>query len=296
MDRLLADGHRVVGVDNLSTGRPGNLAAARHDGRFRWIRADVSKGLRRAGRPTRVWHLASPASPPDYLEHPIETLLAGSEGTRHALDVARRSDAAFLLASTSEVYGDPDVSPQSESYWGRVNPVGPRSVYDEAKRYAEALTMAYHRTYGLQTRIARIFNTYGPRMRLDDGRVVPNLISQALRGRPLTVYGNGKQTRSFCYYTDLIEGLVRCMRSRDPHPVNLGSTHEIRINEFARRIQKLAGRRLRIVHRPLPQDDPTRRRPDIRRARRLLRWAPTVSLDEGLKRTWEYFQGLPRST
>jgi dTDP-glucose 4,6-dehydratase len=239
-----------------------------------------------------VLHLASPASPKDYLEHPIETLDASSLGTRNLLELARRFEARFLLASTSECYGDPLEHPQSETYWGNVNPVGPRSCYDEAKRFAEALTMAYHRTHGLRTNIARIFNTYGPRMKLDDGRVVPAFLDQALRGDPITIFGDGSQTRSFCYVSDLVDGLCRLMLSEERYPVNLGNPDEMTVLEFAQRIQELTGSRSPIVFRPLPEDDPQRRRPDIAKARRVLGWEPRVSLEDGLKTTIECFRGL----
>ena len=297
VDRLLADGHEVVGLDNLATGRAANLAAAAKERRFRFVEHDIVRPLPRTKPLDFVWHLASPASPPDYQRLAIETLRVGSEGTLNALDLARTHKARFLLTSTSEVYGDPEVSPQPETYPGRVNPVGPRSMYDEAKRYAEALVMAYHRTRGLDTRIVRIFNTYGPRMRLDDGRVVPNFIGQALRGEPLTIYGDGKQTRSFCFYSDLIEALVRAMASDDAMPVNVGNPAEITILQFARAVQKVAGRKLEMVRKPLPVDDPKQRRPDLARAKRLLGWEPKVPLDEGLRQTWEHFasQVTPRA-
>lgn len=294
VDRLLREGHDVVGVDNLSTGRATNLYEARLQKRFRLVRADVTRGLRMRGALTHVWHFASLASPPDYFAHPIETLRVGAEGTHHALELARRTDAVFVLASTSEVYGDPEVSPQPETYWGRVNPVGLRSCYDESKRYAEALTMAHRRVHGTDTRIARIFNTYGPRMRLHDGRVVPNLIGQALRGEPLTIHGDGRQTRSFCYHSDLIEGLVRLARRGDGEPTNLGNPHEVTINAFARRIQRLAGARGPLIHTAPRADDPPRRRPDIRRARRMLGWSPRVPLEEGLQLTWDHFHSTIR--
>lgn len=292
VDRLLSEGHEVVGVDNLATGRSANLASAGKHRRFRFVKRDATLPARAQGRFTHVWHLASRASPPDYFRRPIETLLVGSEGTRLAIERARKDRAVFVLASTSEVYGDPEVTPQPETYWGRVNPVGLRSCYDESKRYAEALTMAYRRARKVDVRIARIFNTYGPRMRLDDGRVVPNLIGQALRGTPLTVHGDGRQTRSFCFYEDLIEGLWRLAERGDGDPTNLGNPDEITINEFARRIQKVAGRKLPVVHVPGNPDDPRQRRPDIRKARRVLGWKPKVRLADGLRRTWDHFAGL----
>ncbi|HYL69375.1 MAG TPA: GDP-mannose 4,6-dehydratase, partial [Candidatus Limnocylindria bacterium] len=237
-----------------------------------------------------VLHFASPASPPDYLKLPIQTLKVGALGTHNALGLALTKKAKFMLASTSECYGDPEVSPQPESYWGRVNPIGPRGVYDEAKRFAEALTMAYHRSHGLDTRIVRIFNTYGPRMRLNDGRALPNFLYQALSSEPITVYGDGKQTRSFCYVSDLLDGIYRLLELEEHEPVNIGNPHEITILEFAERVRKLVGATTPIVFRPLPQDDPKQRCPDITKARRILHWEPKVNLEEGLKMTYEYFR------
>ena len=289
-DRLIQEGHSVVALDNFLTGRPSNVAHLEGHPRFRLIRHDVTEKLQVEGRFDYVLHLASPASPIDYLEHPIETMQVGSAGTKNMLDVALADGASFLLSSTSECYGDPLEHPQKETYWGHVNPIGPRSVYDEAKRFAEALTMAYHRRHGLRTHIARIFNTYGPRMKLNDGRVVPTLIDQALRGQPLTVFGDGSQTRSFCYVSDLVDGLYRLMQSDEALPVNLGNPVEITILEFARRIQSLTGTSAPIEHRPLPQDDPKQRKPDISKARRVLGWEPRVALEEGLRMTIEYFQ------
>ena len=289
-DLLLARGHRVIGIDNLITGSVENIAhLAGHPG-FRFIEQDVTEFLFLSEPVDYVWHFASPASPVDYREFPIQTLKVGSLGTHKALGLAKYKGARFLLASTSEVYGDPLVHPQPETYWGNVNPIGPRGCYDEAKRFAEALTMAYHREHGVQTRIARIFNTYGPRMRLDDGRVVPAFISQALRHKPLTVFGDGGQTRSFCYVSDLIEGIYRLMMSRETLPVNLGNPAELTVLEFARAILRATGSRSRLVFKPLPQDDPKQRRPDIRKARRLLDWSPKVTLAEGLVNTVAYFQ------
>jgi len=282
----------VIGLDNLITGSVRNLAHLEGQPEFRFIQHDVTAPLALDGPVDAVLHLASLASPKDYLAHPIETLEVGSAGTRNMLELARQHSARFLLASTSECYGDPLVHPQTETYWGNVNPVGVRSCYDESKRYAEALTMAYHRVHGLRTNIVRIFNTYGPRMKLDDGRVVPAFIDQALRGQPLTVYGDGSQTRSFCYVSDLVEGLVRLMFSEERFPVNLGNPAEMTILEFAQAVQKVAGSRLPIRHLPLPEDDPKRRRPDISKARALLSWEPRVPLDEGLRQTWEYFRNL----
>ncbi|MFA5862285.1 MAG: UDP-glucuronic acid decarboxylase family protein [Candidatus Thermoplasmatota archaeon] len=288
VDRLLAQGDEVIGVDNVSTGRARNLDEARRSARFRFEQQDVIRPLDVEGPLDRVWNLASPASPPDYQRLAVETLRVGSEGTRNLLDLANAKGARFFQASTSEVYGDPDVTPQSESYWGRVNPVGPRSMYDESKRFAEALVMAY-RARGTKTRIVRIFNTYGPRMRLDDGRVVPNLIGQALRGEPLTIYGDGNQTRSFCFVDDEVEGLVRLMESDHDLPVNLGNPTETTILEFADAIEHVAGRQLMRVFLPRPTDDPMQRRPDITKARTLLGWEPRVQLEEGLRRTYEWF-------
>ncbi len=292
VDRLLADGHAVTGVDNLLTGTMDNLAhlSARRD--FRFLRADICEAFDAGGPFDAVLHLASPASPKDYLDHPIETLDVGSAGTRNLLEIARRDGARFLLTSTSECYGDPLEHPQKETYWGHVNPVGPRSCYDESKRFAEALTMAYHRRYGLRTNIARIFNTYGPRMKLDDGRVVPAFLDQALRGEPLTVFGDGSQTRSFCYVSDLVDGLCRLMRSEERYPVNLGNPNEMTILEFAEAIRRLTGTGSRTEFRALPEDDPKRRRPDISKARAVLGWEPKVSLEDGLRETIQYFKAI----
>lgn len=290
VDLLLSKGHRVIVLDNLVTGTTANLAHHAGDSAFRFIKQDVTEYIFIDGPVDYVWHFASPASPVDYLELPIQTLKVGSLGTHKALGLAKHKGARFLLASTSEVYGDPEEHPQTESYWGRVNPVGPRGCYDEAKRFAEALTMAYHNYHGLETRIARIFNTYGPRMRLHDGRVVPNFIFQALRSKPLTVYGDGKQTRSLCYCVDLIEGVYRLMMRGDHMPVNLGNPHELTILEIARAIIDATGSKSRIVFRPLPKDDPKKRRPDIARARKLLQWEPRVDLSVGLRQTIEWFK------
>ncbi len=291
-DHLLARGDRVVGVDNLVTGSVANLRDAMTNPRFTYFQHDVTEPFFAFDAIDYIWNLASPASPPDYLKNPIHTMKVGALGTLHLLGMAKRQKARFFLASTSEVYGDPEVSPQSEEYWGRVNPVGPRSVYDEAKRYAEALTMAYQRAHGVDTRIVRIFNTYGPRMRLDDGRVVPNFIGQALRGEPLTVYGDGSQTRSFCYVDDEIDGLHRLMTSDYALPMNVGNPREMTILEFARAVEKAAGRRLEIVFKDLPEDDPRQRRPDISKARRVLAWEPKIDLDEGLLRTFAHFRAI----
>jgi len=289
-DRLLADGHRVTGLDNLITGSRRNLAHLDGNSHFRFLDYDVTQPIGLPGPFDQVWHLASLASPKEYLAHPIDTLESGSMGTRNMLEVARRDGARFLLSSTSECYGDPLEHPQAETYWGHVNPVGVRSCYDESKRYAEALTMAYHRYHGMRTHIARIFNTYGPRMALKDGRVVPAFLDQALRGEPLTVYGDGLQTRSFCYVADLVEGLVRLGSSEEHEPVNLGNPVELTILEFADRIRRLMGSNLEVVFRPLPEDDPRKRRPDISKAKRILGWEPKVSLEDGLQQTVEYFR------
>ena len=296
-DRLLAVGWEVLALDNLITGDEDNLGHLGRNPKFRFERKDVTESIRIEGEVGYVFHLASPASPPDYLRFPVETLKVGSIATMNTLELAEVKGAKFLLASTSECYGDPDVSPQSESYWGRVNPVGPRSVYDEAKRFAEAITMAYHRHHGLDTHIVRIFNTYGPRMRLNDGRALPNFVFQALSGQPLTVYGDGKQTRSFCYVSDLIEGIYRLSQSDEHFPTNIGNPTELTIYEFAERIRSYFPNALPIVHEPLPEDDPKQRRPDITKAQRLLGWEPKVSLEEGLKYTLDYFkEKFARST
>ncbi len=288
-ERLLAVGHEVVAIDNFVTGDRRNLASFAQHPRFRFIEADISRELPVEGRFDRVYHMASPASPIDYVQLPFETLYAGSDGTRRLLERAEADGARFLVASTSEVYGDPQVHPQVESYWGNVNPIGPRSVYDEAKRYGEALTMAFHRYRRVPTRIARIFNTYGPRMRLNDGRVMPAFCSQALRGEPLTVFGDGSQTRSFCYVSDLVEGLFRLMESDLDEPCNVGNPHEMTMLQLAQYINRYTGNSAGIVHRPLPTDDPTQRRPDIGRARERLGWEPKVSFEDGVRETVAYF-------
>jgi dTDP-glucose 4,6-dehydratase len=290
-ERFLADGHEVLCVDNFVTGNPDNIANLLPEKRFSFIHQDVTQYIYVKGPLDAILHFASPASPVDYLELPIQTLKVGSLGTHKALGLAKEKGARFLLASTSEVYGDPLVHPQNEQYWGNVNPIGPRGVYDEAKRFAEALTMAYHRTHKIPTRIVRIFNTFGPRMRAKDGRVVPNFITQALRGEDLTVYGDGKQTRSFCYVTDLVEGIVRLLNSDYDGPVNLGNPREMTVLDFAKTIVRLTVSRSQIVHRPLPVDDPKVRQPDIRLARELLRWEPTVDVEDGLRTTIDYFRG-----
>jgi len=289
-ERFLAEGDDVICVDNFRTSTPDNIAHLFADRRFTFIQQDVTTYIYVSGPLDAILHFASPASPVDYLEFPIPTLKVGSLGTHKALGLAKEKRARLLLASTSEVYGDPLEHPQSEDYWGNVNPIGPRGVYDEAKRFAEALTMAYHRAHGVETRIVRIFNTHGPRMRLNDGRVVPNFISQALKGEPLTVYGDGSQTRSFCFVSDLVEGIVRLLRSDYRFPVNLGNPIEVSIREFADRIKALTASRSEIAFRPLPVDDPKVRQPDITRARQLLGWEPRVSLEDGLRRTIDYFR------
>lgn len=289
-DRFLADGHEVVGLDNFITGRPDNFAHLVGHERFSFIRHNISEYTYVAGPLDGVLHFASPASPVDYLEHPIPTLKVGALGTHNALGLARAKGARFFLASTSEVYGDPLVHPQPESYWGNVNPVGPRGVYDEAKRFAEAMTMAYHRYHGMDTRIVRIFNTYGPRMRPRDGRVVSNFIVQALRGEPLTVYGDGSQTRSFCYVADEVEGIYRLFMNGDPEPTNIGNPDEYTVRQLAEIVLDVTGSSASVEYRPLPTDDPRVRRPDITRARELLGWSPGVDVREGVARTVEYFR------
>ena len=289
-DRLLADGHRVVAVDNLITGRTVNIAHNMGREGFSYVRRDVSEHLDIDGEVDFILHFASPASPVDFERVPIQILKAGALGTHNALGLARAKGAGFFLASTSEVYGDPLVNPQPESYWGNVNPIGVRGVYDEAKRFAEALTMAYHRKHGIDTRIVRIFNTYGPRMRPSDGRVAPSFITRALKGQPLTIFGEGRQTRSFCYYEDLVEGIMRLMHSGEHGPVNIGNENEITILELARTIIRLCESDSEIVFRPLPQDDPQLRRPDTTRAREILGWEASVTLEDGMEKTIAYFR------
>ncbi len=288
-EELLSRGHSVVGIDNLITGDLANIAHLR-DRDFQFIRHDVTNYIDVEGPVDNVLHWASPASPIDYLELPIQTLKVGSLGTHNALGLAKAKGARFVIASTSEIYGDPLEHPQRETYWGNVNPIGPRGVYDEAKRFSEAITLAYHRAHGLNTKIVRIFNTYGPRMRLRDGRAVPAFMSQALQGEDVTVFGDGTQTRSFCYVSDLVDGILRLLESNTNEPVNIGNPQELTIEEIARTIIALIGSPSRIVYRPLPVDDPKQRRPDITRARTLLDWQPKVGLEEGLSKTVDYFK------
>jgi len=289
-DRLLAEGWQVLALDNLITGEEANLAHFRGNSKFHFERTDVNGPFDVDGKIEYVFHFASPASPPDYLKFPIETLKVGSIATLRTLDLAKAKSAKYLLASTSECYGDPDVSPQSESYWGHVNPVGPRSVYDEAKRFAEATTMAYHRYHNVDTHIVRIFNTYGPRMRLNDGRALPNFVYQALSGQPITVYGDGKQTRSFCFVSDLIDGIYKLSQSDEHLPTNIGNPVELTIHEFAVRVCSHFPNASKIIFEPLPVDDPKQRCPDISKAKRLLGWEPKVDLEEGLKTTIAFFK------
>ncbi len=291
-DRFIKEGFDVVGMDNLITGDLKNIEHLMKLKEFEFYHHDVSKFVHVPGNIDYILHFASPASPIDYLKIPIQTLKVGSLGTHNLLGFARVKKARILVASTSEVYGDPSVHPQNEDYWGNVNPIGPRGVYDEAKRFQEAITMAYHTYHGLETRIVRIFNTYGPRMRLNDGRVLPAFIGQALRGEDLTVFGDGSQTRSFCYVDDLIEGIYRLLMSDYPYPVNVGNPQEITIAEFGEEIIKLTGTKQKLIYKPLPQDDPKQRRPDITRAQELLGWEPKVNRAEGLKLTYDYFKGL----
>jgi dTDP-glucose 4,6-dehydratase len=291
-DRLLDEGHSVTALDNFLTGSSANLAHLKSHPNFRFVEQDITKPFTVEGPVDCVLNMASPASPKDYLEHPIETLDVGSLGTRNMLELALAKNARFLVTSTSECYGDPLVHPQVETYWGNVNPVGPRSCYDESKRFAEAITMAYHRKHGVRTNIARIFNTYGPRMKLDDGRVVPAFLDQALRGESMTVFGSGSQTRSFCYVSDLVDGLFRLMLSEERYPVNLGNPREMTILEFAEHIRKMTGTASQIVFQPLPEDDPKQRKPDITKARTILGWEPRVALEDGLRETVAYFRGV----
>ena len=295
-DFLIEKGWEVLSLDNLVTGADSNISHLLSHPRFKFAKQDVSQYIDVPGPVDAVLHFASPASPPDYLKLPIQTLKVGALGTHNALGLAKAKGSKFLLASTSECYGDPEISPQPETYWGRVNPIGPRGVYDEAKRFAEAITMAYHRYHRVDTRIVRIFNTYGPRMRLNDGRALPNFMYQALVGEPITVYGDGKQTRSFCYVSDLISGIYKLLESNEHEPVNIGNPQEISILEFAERVRDLVGSNVPIVFRPLPQDDPKQRCPDIAKARRLLNWEPKVGLEEGLRVTFDFFRQQVPST
>ena len=295
VDRLLAEKHEVLGLDNFITGRAENIAHLGSERRFRFAEQDVSQPFTVPGRLDGVFHLASPASPPDYQRYPIETLMVGSYGTHRCLSLAQEKGARFFLASTSEVYGDPLVHPQPESYWGNVNPVGPRAMYDEAKRFAEAITSSFRRTYGTDTRIVRIFNTYGPRMRPGDGRVVSNFIVQALRGQPITIYGDGRQSRSFCYVSDLVDGIYRLFLSERSDPTNLGNPNEFTVAQLAVLVREMTGSSAKVVRQPLPQDDPKVRQPDITHARAALGWEPKVSLRDGLVRTIEYFRTIVSS-
>jgi dTDP-glucose 4,6-dehydratase len=292
-DRFIKEGYHVIGMDNLITGDLRNIEHLFHLKQFEFYNHDVSKFVHVPGELKYILHFASPASPIDYLKIPIETLKVGSLGTHNLLGLAMSKGARILVASTSEIYGDPTVHPQREDYWGNVNPVGPRGVYDEAKRFQEAITMAYHTFHGLETRIVRIFNTYGPRMRLNDGRVLPAFMGQALRGEDLTVFGDGSQTRSFCYVDDLVEGIYRLLMSKCSDPVNIGNPSEITIGQFADEIIKLTGTDQKVVYRDLPTDDPKQRKPDISKAKDILNWEPSVSRQQGLKATWEYFKSLP---
>lgn len=293
-DRFIKEGYHVIGMDNLITGDIRNIEHLFKLAEFEFYQHDVTKFIHVPGHLDYILHFASPASPIDYLKIPIQTLKVGALGTHNCLGLAKDKKARILVASTSEVYGDPLVHPQSEEYWGNVNPVGPRGVYDEAKRFMESITMAYHTYHGVDTRIIRIFNTYGPRMRLNDGRALPAFIGQALRGEDITVFGDGSQTRSFCYVDDLIEGIYRLLMSEHTSPVNIGNPNEISLKDFAEEVLKLTGASVKIVHKPLPVDDPKQRRPDISKAKTLLNWHPTVDRAEGLKRTYDYFKSLPQ--
>jgi dTDP-glucose 4,6-dehydratase len=295
-EHFLARGHEVVAVDNYITGTPDNIKHLHTNKAFTFIHHDVSHPIEIDGPVDNVLHFASPASPVDYLKYPIQTLKVGSLGTHNTLGLAKARKARYLMASTSEVYGDPERHPQREDYWGHVNPIGPRGCYDESKRFAEAIVMAYYRTHQVDTRIIRIFNTYGERMRLDDGRVLPNFMGQALRGEPMTVYGDGSQTRSFCYVSDLVDGIDRLLHTDFHEPVNLGNPAEITILQFAEEVLRLSGSKSQVVYQPLPQDDPRVRRPDISRARQLLGWEPKVGREEGLRRTLAYFQAKVAAT
>ena len=288
-DRLLLEDFKVICVDNLLTGNMENISHLIGDENFSFIKHDVTNYIYVSGKVDYILHFASPASPIDYLKLPIQTLKVGSLGTHKALGLAKEKKARFLLASTSEVYGDPEIHPQQEDYWGNVNPIGPRGVYDEAKRFAEAITMAYHRYHGLETRIVRIFNTYGPRMRLDDGRALPTFVGQALRGEDITVYGDGSQTRSFCYVSDLVDGIYKLLLSDEVNPVNIGNPDEITIKEFAEEVIKQTDSKSKIVYKPLPEDDPKVRQPNIERAQKILKWNSKIQREEGLKITIDYF-------
>jgi dTDP-glucose 4,6-dehydratase len=290
-DRLLKEGHRVIAIDNLITGNVANIEHLAGNKDYKFIHHDVTDYIYIPGKVDYVWNFASPASPIDYLRIPIPTLKVGSLGTHNTLGLAKDKGAAYILASTSECYGDPLIHPQTEDYWGNVNPIGPRGVYDEAKRFAEAITMAYHRYHGMNTHIVRIFNTYGPRMRLDDGRVVPAFIGQALTGKPLTIFGDGSQTRSFCYCSDLIDGIFRLMMSDFHEPVNIGNPREMTIRQFAEEILRITGAACQIEFKPLPVDDPKVRQPDITRAKKILGWEPKVDFDQGIRETIEFFRG-----
>ena len=289
-DKLIARGYKVICMDNFITGKKANIAHLLKSKDFTFIKQDVSKPFKVAGRVDYVMHAASPASPVDYLNHPIETMLVGSHATYNALELAKAKRSVFLVTSTSEVYGDPVVHPQKETYWGNVNPIGPRSVYDEAKRYAEAMTFAYRRTFKVDTRVVRIFNTYGPRMNIHDGRVVPNFIYQAIKGLPITIYGDGKQTRSFCYVDDEAEGILKLLFSNEAGPINIGNPREFNMIEFAKLVLELTGAKSKLVYEPLPQDDPKQRKPDITLARTKLGWEPKIELREGLGRTIAWFR------
>ena len=294
-DRFINEGYHVIGMDNLITGDIRNIEHLFHLKEFQFYHHDVTKFVHVPGKLDYILHFASPASPIDYLKIPIQTLKVGSLGTHNLLGLAKEKNARILIASTSEVYGDPLVHPQHEEYYGNVNTIGPRGVYDEAKRFQESITMAYHRFHGLETRIVRIFNTYGPRMRLNDGRVIPAFIGQALRGEDLTVFGDGSQTRSFCYITDQVEGIFRLLMSDYVEPINIGNPHEITIGEFAEEIIKLTGTTQKVIYKELPVDDPLQRKPDIRKAKEILNWEPKVDRTEGMRRTYEYFKSLPES-
>jgi dTDP-glucose 4,6-dehydratase len=289
-DYFLDKNWKVVALDNFITGNPDNIAHLNNNADFEFIKHDVTEGIFISGKVDVVLHFASLASPADYAKYPIETLKDGAQGTNNCLGLAKKKKAKFMLASTSEVYGDPTVSPQAESYWGHVNPVGPRGCYDESKRYAEALTMAYHRVHGIDTRIVRIFNTFGPRMRLNDGRAVPNFINQALTNKPITIYGKGNQTRSFCYVSDLIEGIYLLLMSNENYPVNLGNPNEMSVKDFAYKIKKMCNSRSKIIFKPALEDDPKIRRPSIVKAKKILNWKPEINLDEGLKKTIDWFK------